>query len=282
MIPLVRDRSTGAVPSAFRGNKPIERLVDLMKEVRDLLAAGEEVKLDFDSKWGVTKDQLLLETHQKCAYCEAPTSLVAYGDVEHYRPKSKYWWLAYVYDNYLASCQLCNQRFKSDLFEFAGPEMPGPAITATMSDADLQALAPTSIPEPLDLPAVGAFVTAHRDEDQLIPNPYIDDPATVFAWEALDGIGEVEAVPIPGDAASAAKVDAAERIYGINRLELKRHRYGKYRDYTVFRQVVQDTGTALPLRQTCFDLVESMKQPESAFSGMIRFFDDQMGPLAPP
>lgn len=46
--------------------------------------------------------------------------MVAYGDGEHYRPKSTYWWLAYNYDNYLASCTLCNQRFKEAKFPIRG------------------------------------------------------------------------------------------------------------------------------------------------------------------
>src|SRR5207248_2896103 len=52
-----------------------------------------------------------------------------YGDVEHFRPKGGYkqretdelkrpgyYWLAYAWDNLFCSCQLCNQRFKRNLF----------------------------------------------------------------------------------------------------------------------------------------------------------------------
>ena len=49
--------------------------------------------------------------------------MVAYGDVEHFRPKSKYWWLAYCYENYLYSCQMCNQRYKKAEFPIFGPEL---------------------------------------------------------------------------------------------------------------------------------------------------------------
>jgi hypothetical protein len=101
----------------------------------------------------------------------------------------------------------------------------------------------------------------------------------VFAWEAIDGIEEVEVVPIPGDAVSAAKVDAAERIYGINRSELRRLRYDHYRMYDLFRQGAQDSGTNMLLRQQFFDMVQSMQEPGSAWAGMIRFFERQRGPL---
>jgi len=279
MIPLVRERTTAAVPGSFRGAKPIERLVDTMKEIRAKLLAGEEVKLKFDSKWGTTKAQLLLETGNKCAYCETPTAVIAYGDVEHYRPKSKYWWLAYVYDNYLASCTVCNQRFKGAKYEFAGSILPEPEVLANMSDNDLETLATTSIPDPLDAPAVATFEAAHFTEDPLIINPYIDIPDDVFAWEAIDAIGEVEVVSITGDAVSVAKVDAAERIYGINRAELKRLRYSHYQVYNGARLTVESTQVPMVLRQFWFDMVQSMTESGSAWAGMIRYFENERGPL---
>ena len=49
--------------------------------------------LEFKSTvWKAGKPQLKRETGGKCAYCESPTDTVAHGDVEHFRPKSKYWW----------------------------------------------------------------------------------------------------------------------------------------------------------------------------------------------
>jgi hypothetical protein len=75
--------------------------------------------LEFNSNvWKAAKPQLKLETGGKCAYCESPTDTVAHGDVEHYRPKSKYWWLAYCYENYLYACQICNQVYKGDEFPY--------------------------------------------------------------------------------------------------------------------------------------------------------------------
>lgn len=48
----------------------------------------------------------------KCAYCE---SKVEQNDIEHYRPKSIYYWLAYSWDNLLYCCPTCNQK-KSNIF----------------------------------------------------------------------------------------------------------------------------------------------------------------------
>jgi uncharacterized protein (TIGR02646 family) len=51
--------------------------------------------------------------HGKCCYCEAP--LDANYEVEHWRPKSGYYWLAYGWDNLLLSCSFCNKT-KSNQF----------------------------------------------------------------------------------------------------------------------------------------------------------------------
>jgi hypothetical protein len=65
----------------------------------------------------------------KCAYCESEFAHVAWGDVEHYRPKRGvtgemhpgYYWLAYSEDNLMPSCAICNQGAgKGNHFPIAG------------------------------------------------------------------------------------------------------------------------------------------------------------------
>jgi hypothetical protein len=112
MIPLTRIRS--AIPAAFRGEKRIQQL-------RLLAAAVAQGKREFHSEyWKKAKKQLKAESHDKCAYCEASVAVVAHGDVDHFRPKSTYWWLAYCYDNYAYTCQVCNQIYKGDRFLVRG------------------------------------------------------------------------------------------------------------------------------------------------------------------
>lgn len=53
-----------------------------------------------------------------CAYCQCSIKRDR-GDVEHFRPFSIYWWLAYDFTNYLLSCKTCNQDRKSGLFPLA-------------------------------------------------------------------------------------------------------------------------------------------------------------------
>ncbi len=56
--------------------------------------------------------------NNKCAYCEKDCDST---HIEHYRPKSIYYWLAYSWDNLLLSCHECNTK-KSDKFEINNAE----------------------------------------------------------------------------------------------------------------------------------------------------------------
>ena len=56
-----------------------------------------------------------------CVYCQQYLPENDRGDVEHFRPKSIYHWLAYAFDNYLLSCGICNRVLKRDHF----PLRPG-------------------------------------------------------------------------------------------------------------------------------------------------------------
>jgi hypothetical protein len=80
------------------------------------------------------KDALILAQHDKCFACESRVSHISFGDVEHYRPKGGYrqyegdplqtpgyYWLAYDWTNLFFACQICNQRFKKNLFPLQDP-----------------------------------------------------------------------------------------------------------------------------------------------------------------
>ena len=53
------------------------------------------------------RDMLKKIYHNKCAYCETKFTR-SYINIEHYRPKSKYYFLAYSWSNLLPICQVCN------------------------------------------------------------------------------------------------------------------------------------------------------------------------------
>jgi len=59
------------------------------------------------------KQELKTIYYHKCAFCESQAESF---EVEHFRPKSIYYWLAYSWDNLLFCCRACNG-FKSNKFE---------------------------------------------------------------------------------------------------------------------------------------------------------------------
>jgi uncharacterized protein (TIGR02646 family) len=54
------------------------------------------------------KDVLEAIFEKKCAYCETHYAVGGYLEVEHYRPKNAYYWLAADWSNLLPSCKRCN------------------------------------------------------------------------------------------------------------------------------------------------------------------------------
>jgi uncharacterized protein (TIGR02646 family) len=72
---------------------------------------ANDVRLDNDvlgREYKVARDALATAQHYKCCYCEQHQQSVKWKPVEHYRPKSKYWWLTWTWDNLLFSCEQCN------------------------------------------------------------------------------------------------------------------------------------------------------------------------------
>lgn len=274
MISLNRERTTAAITRALRGSFLRKKLKKLFVLERDF-QNGSLDKREFNSDWWKkAKDQLIKESNHKCAYCEADTRVVAHGDVEHYRPKSEYWWLAYCYDNYLFSCQICNQSFKSNNFPVTGPILAGPAVNAATPDADLDLLAKQFCPEPLaddhDI-KIQDLADQHVLEDPHLINPYYTNPSTIFSWEFSDARQEVDV--IPSAAANDKYVQAAIDFYGLNRPELQRLRYREFKKFRSFKKVLNDPGVNPVLRNEIQTMVDEMIAPEAPFSGMLTFFN---------
>jgi hypothetical protein len=276
---LERVRTAAAIPAAFRGAGRIAKSLELIEG----RAAGT---LTFNSTvWKAAKKQLKNETDGKCAYCESKTDTVAHGDVEHFRPKSKYWWLAYCYDNYLYACQICNQVHKGDEFPvhaaagmWTGPELPAPPTAAALAT-----LAETLIPDPLDLNAGHAFAdflaAAGKEKAGLI-DPYVTDPDPLFKWVADDVLKTVAVAAASNAAASRRAFEGAEASYGLNREELKRTRYKTYEDLVLLKDSLaafEAEGTNLLLQQRIRDQIKAMTNVDAPYAGMVRYFVKEFG-----
>lgn len=285
MIPLTRIRTKNAIHHNFYGERKKTFEKELLIDQRRI-RRGEIQKHTFNNNhWKPAKEQLFAETGGKCAYCEAPVSGVAFGDVEHYRPKSTYWWLVYCYDNYLASCQICNQRFKKDSFPIQGQKMRGPIVRRDTTDAFIASKAGTIGPDPLNQDEVNDFIYQYKQERPRLLNPYFDDPAEYFAWRADDVLREVEVTPNSENFQVAVIIkntenpevesiaEASIQHYGLNRMELKSQRYDLYHSYSVFRMALENDTPSPEVRNEIRNAIERMKAPGAPFAGMIQYFD---------
>lgn len=144
-------------------------------------AVKKKKKPEFPPKWSDFKDALSSAQHRKCGFCEAKVVGVAFGDVEHYSPKSEveelpnnpdlwgrevanlattvgrkpatvaalgYWWRAYEWENYLLACTICNQQWKKAIFPVR--ERPRPIPPKPRAKETALLLNPFRGPHPKD------------------------------------------------------------------------------------------------------------------------------------
>lgn len=107
MIRIVRAPEPSALPP--------ERAARL-SAARAALAAGEKVVFKGHE---IVKDDLFRMQHHKCCYCEKLSEQAKFRDVEHFRPKARYWWLAWTWENLLFACIDCNREYKREQFPLA-------------------------------------------------------------------------------------------------------------------------------------------------------------------
>lgn len=105
---------------------------------------------DFPAKWWRAPDVAgaLYAMHgEACAYCGTAFTRSDAGDVEHFRPKTLYPYLAYRFDNYLLSCLYCNRWKKGNRFPLVGIAAPLPATDrARIADEPRLLIDPTVDP----------------------------------------------------------------------------------------------------------------------------------------
>jgi hypothetical protein len=271
MIKLERVRTKQAIAAGLRGIKRKEKAVALLTEFY-------ANSFNFNSDhWKKAKPQLKRESFGKCAYCEAPTNTVAHGDVEHFRPKSVYWWLAYCYDNYSYSCQICNQTYKSD--KFPVPSLPmnqiGHLPAVEPDETQKNVLAPALFPDPLEdsegLPFAD-FRTACETEKSFLIDPYIFDPEDFFAWEADGVLKEVKLIPRKNTVEFKNIVKTAEECLGLNREELCVLRWKTFEILETFKEILSETQISENLRARTKAMLKTMTDSDAIFAGMCRYF----------
>lgn len=270
MIRLQRLRGTANIPPAFKAAGQRKKAELLAKIFFEAKTSGKPMKFD-SAKWKPAKKQLKDDTNGKCAYCEAPTDAVAHGDVEHFRPKSIYWWLAFCFDNYLYSCQICNQSYKSNHFPISGerlaqPEMPD----AHPADADLEDLIGRLTLDPTILDD-DHFNDAWSGELADIPNPYLEDPEQLFVYE-IDPLNREVWVRSAGGERADRAMKAADAHLGLNREALRRDRFVYLGPLIAFRQVLELPDVPDQAAQIAREQIAAKRSGAEPFAGMCRYF----------
>ena len=274
MIKLTRTADVNIIPASLAGARRLDKNRDLLEQQKQFLN-GTIPKIIFKSNhWKAAKDATRADTFGKCAYCESATAVVAHGDIEHFRPKSKYWWLAYTYFNYCFCCQICNQSFKSDHFPIFGNEWPGPAVTVN-TDID-DPLCAMLGPDPLTAAeglAIARYIQLHADEGPGLPDPYFDDPESHFAWEADDTLREVKIKSKTNSALDTRRFKAVEDFFGLNRKELRTERYGFYNIFNGFKKLGASPNLSDADRTFVRSQLDALMVASAPYAAMCRFFD---------
>jgi hypothetical protein len=275
MIQLRRSRAKSRIHKQFTGDKLVEKLM-LLAQAR--IDNGDDIVFERAlGDWKKNKPQLKKDTAGKCAYCEADAESVSYGDVEHFRPKSVYWWLGLCVDNYVFACQLCNQDHKGVKFPIAGVRLQEPAMPGLIPGnlAVRQQLAAQICPDPATT-SDAILEALWGGEDADLPHPYLEDPEKLFAWVAVETNEEVWVeVADPSNARAVRAFKAADDCLGINREPLRIRRFtifANIRDHLENWQ--QGNGV---VKQRAVAGVVRMCRDKEVFAGMCRYFARSAG-----
>lgn len=110
---MIRIRRT-AEPAGHAA-RAIAKLAELRAKVAANGGVAKRAYLDDAYKHPDVRNALWAMQHEKCAYCEQDRE-IAWEPVEHYRPFTLYWWLAYEWRNLLLTCNPCNSASKNGAF----------------------------------------------------------------------------------------------------------------------------------------------------------------------
>jgi hypothetical protein len=192
--------------------------------------------------WGGAKPAYIKAQSGKCIFCESKFAAVSYGDVEHFRPKSGYvaakgqplqkpgyWWLAYEWTNYWASCQRCNQEFKKNYFP-----LPDEAKRAKVPADSL------------------------TSEKPLLPDPAKEDPRAFLEFRSEIAFAR------GGSPRGQACID----VVGLNRDDLLERRRAALKDIRDILTIWRWPNTPLDLKQFCAAKLKAQLAPDMPYAAM--------------
>jgi uncharacterized protein (TIGR02646 family) len=136
----------------------------------------------FPAHWTKSDVRGLLHAMQGriCAYCLAERPL----DVEHFRPKAGYWWLAYDVTNYVLACTACNRDRKGTQF----PLRTG-ATRITYDNRGTIAAEARVLLDPVDDDVESYFALEDDPTCPILPAPELDAAGRHRVREVIDFFG---------------------------------------------------------------------------------------------
>ncbi len=225
------------------------------KELNSLQSKADNGETDLSFNGAIyadptVKDQLKADQHNKCAFCDRFRN-GDFGDVEHYRPKGAYtdtngqihtpayYWLAYEWSNLMLSCSECNRSHKKTRFPLQDE------ATRNIASRDI------------------------TNEQPLLINPYIDDPAKHLTF------ARHIAKPTVHESSEDPKGRCTIETLGLNtRKDLVEQRRNRWEEYNGIVNVIKriqenNIDDSEEILQRLLLIKSKMEAPESEFSGML-------------
>lgn len=184
------------------------------------------------------KPALLELSNHKCSFCESPFSSVSFGDVENFRPKSTYWWLTYEWSNLFAACQVCNQKYKKNLFPIAGKRAQSPKDSL-------------------------------EDEKALLINPANENPEDFFEYVFKESTREIHIIPKKGTDPKRALTTID--TFGLNRKSLLQQRFNTLQLIISFKSLKSSELGDEAKKNILNVMLDSIKD-SAPYAGAARFF----------
>lgn len=267
------DRSSVASPEHLNSSGTSE-----LKRARKLAATGTLEAFKFNAYAHASVKAALAELFDgKCAYCEAPYDATQPEDVEHYRPKGRidtgngtitpgYWWLAATWDNLLPSCIDCNRVRMQILFD-GTKLMTGKGDRFPLADEAKRA----------------RNEGGHANEQPLLLNPCVDDPAAFIVFREKRRKKRRESIVVPKvvDSTQLAwrRARTSIDVYGLNRFALVKRRSAHLRQVKSWLGVLRrraadlDQANSAGSAEIEWEIAEAMDRLldlQSVFTGMVR------------
>ena len=204
----------------------------------------EEVRADIYKAEDV-RDQLVADQYNKCAYCECIVTK-QYNDVDHFRPKDKYYWLGHKWDNLFYSCDLCNRTYKKNHFPLVDESTRGNIAK------EKPLIINPSIEEPLEHIRFNRFMIVPREINGIVDKK---GETTIRLFHLNDRHER------------SILVYEREQLYEDYIQEIKKRTIA---EIIIQSDVSEDIKqSAYVILQCCDQSIAKMKSPSRAFSGML-------------